>query len=275
MTSRSPSASQFVVSSAQDLRTISHLDVDSGSALCHLSHQNLPSDFTSCKDYKDIALSRPHLTYDGCKDSSNDLIIGWNDMFDEHLLTDVSPPQPSHVHVMPSIPFQSPAPRPSISFIKDAVCLGASIESHVNNKETICSTEITKTALKNSSTQKSLQPKVDAATKKIKIPKLDPTDKRLQRKQKYTMSVKNWLADVDSTRSPKENVAVEEAVGGSARGFVTHGGENKNATKVIQSRLANKGGVMKFGTPKNVSTSRKVKKRDTERFSREQAPAQM
>lgn len=93
-----------------------------------------------------------------------------------------------------------------------------------------------------------IETKIDAAVKKIKISKFDLSDKCLQRKQKYTMRVKNWLADVDPPRFLEEEAAEVES--GCALASATQVGENKNAANVIQSRLANCGGVMKFGIPK-------------------------
>lgn len=243
-TSHPPSESQFVISRSQAPSTISQRQVDGGSALHHPSNQFLPRDLSSYEAFKGIPLSESHLTNNARKASSNDLIIGWNDMFHEELLIDVLQPPPSPLHFPSSVPLELPAPSTSITLNKDTMCLGTSTESNANE---IFYNETINTATKNSSKRKSIQPKIDAAMKKIKRAKLDPSDKCLQRKQKYTMSVKNWLADVASTRSLEEEVA--EAVGCSVRGFAT-----QNAVKVVQSRLANKGGVMKYGIPKNVNS---------------------
>lgn len=251
-----------MISRSQVLSTVSQRDVDGGRALHHLSNQFLPRDYSSYEAFKGMPLSESHLTSNAHKASSNDLIIGWNDMFDEELIIDVLQPPPSPLHLPSSVPLELPAPLTSITFNKDATFSGASTESNVS--EVLCN-ETINTGTKNSSKSKSIQPKIDAAMKKIKRAKLDPSDKWLRLKQNYTMSVKNRLADIASTRPLEEEVA--EAVGGSARGFGT-----QNAVKVVQSRLANKGGVMKFGIPKNVGTTR-VTKRKKESFPRESAPA--
>lgn len=155
---------------------MSQRDVDSANALHHLSNQFLPRDYTY-EAFKDKSAS--HLTYGTRGDSDNDLIIGWNYMFDEQLLIEIPPPAPSPLPPPSSVALQLPAPYPSINFNKDTMCSCASIESTVS--EIICNTQIINAATKNSSKRKSIQPKIDVAIKKTKIAKSESSDRRLQR----------------------------------------------------------------------------------------------
>lgn len=214
----------------------------------HLRNQSLTRDYTSDEALKDIPLLKSHSTNNSRKYSKNDLVADWNDMFDKELLLDVPPP-PSPLHLSSSVPLESPVPRLSITCNKGAMGAEAPTESDV--RQIICNTETINRATRKTLKRKMIQTKMDAAIKKIKISKFDLSDKCLQRKQKYSKRVKNWLADMNATRSREvEAGEAGEVVGGGARAWATRVGQKNKAAKVIQSHLTNCEGVIKFGKAK-------------------------
>ncbi|XP_072931831.1 DNA polymerase theta-like [Epargyreus clarus] len=75
------------------------------------------------------------------------------------------------------------------------------------------------------------------------------------RKQKYTKTVKNWLNDVNpedfENLEESQNPLINDAeIKESSNGKKLN---KKNSKKTVQAQLTNKGGVMKFGKPKNAS----------------------
>lgn len=131
------------------------------------------------------------------------------------------------------------------------------------------------------------QPKItDAIPKKVKKAEIDKSKtltKNSFRKQKYTKTVKNWLNDVDPNNPVDEEIidnsnvnyiqiepkVKEDNIEPKKPKIIIEKSPEDKVKKVIQAKLTNKGGVMKFGNPKDVKSNTDIKNVENENESTE------
>lgn len=181
--------------------------------------------------------------------------ISWNNMFDTEFIPEINTNAISLLKTLENdnenekqFKFSIPNPTKTNSDLSEN-------SNMIAKKETISSKKVAK--------RKNQSKITDAIPKKVKKAEIEKsiTLKNNFRKQKFTKTVKNWLNDVDPNNPVDEEILFPIVLNNQTEETNTELRRTKitiekyledKPKKVVQSQLTNKGGVMKFGQPKEV-----------------------